>query len=298
MKKKKHNVLVSLAYLLIFTAMAYCLYKAVPKLLEYWASDQTFERIRDEAVTDLEPETEDETETNEETEEETEDLPDDLDTALHIDWEEFEGTDIVAWLQLDDISYPVMYSGSNETYLHHLPDGTYNYGGSLFLYNRNSPLFTDESSFIYGHNMANGSMFGSLDRYTDEEYKDHCFYIYLPDGRRLRYRFYSIVHTRYDSDAYKYAFGSEESFMEWQEWMAEQSAYENSPEASEDAKYVTLSTCNGYAGTDNRLLITGQLEREDLLQEPASWYSPDMWDDVEIVIDDDGSDGIWITEEQ
>ena len=296
-KKKKRHVFVTLVQLLALAAMAYCLAQAIPKLLEYMASDGAFRAIRENAVSNLDP-TEKEKETEGQTETETEDLPDDLDTALHIDWEEFEGTDIVAWIQLDDISYPVMYSKDNDTYLHHLPDGTYNYGGSLFLYNQNNPLFTDESSFIYGHNMANGSMFGTLRKYTDEGYKDHRFYIYLPDGRRLTYRFYSVVSTRYDSEAYTWYFSSRNSFLDWQDWMAGQSLYENSQEPDPDAQYVTLSTCNGYAGTDNRLLITGQLEREDKLQEPASWYDPEKWQDFDPWAIGNGEDGIWITEKE
>jgi sortase B len=258
--KKKAATLIQVSAGIV---LAFCIYKITPKLLEYKASDDMYNSIKKEAVKELEPI---------QTPEEAEDLPDDLDKAITIDWESFKDMEVVAWLQLDDISYPVMQAEDNEAYLHHLPDGTYNYGGSLFLYNLNSPDFTDESSFIYGHNMANGSMFGTLKKYADDSYRNYCFYIYLPNGNRLRYRFFSVISVQYNDPAYEWSFSSKETFLTWQERLKSLSIYDNSPEVSDTASYVTLSTCNGYAGTSNRLLVTGQLERTDKLQEPASWY--------------------------
>ena len=259
--------------ILLVCVLAYCLYKLIPKLLEYKESDDAYKKIRSEALKD--PETEPETPREsvlseaEETETETETEKSD---ALRIDWEKFEGTDIVAWLELDEISYPVLHSDSNQKYLHHLPDGTYNYGGSIFLYSQNSPLFTDEASFIYGHNMANGSMFGKLRRYSDSKYRDHCFYVYLPDGTRRTYRFYSVVSVPDGSAAYRWSFGSEDEFMEWQKMLMNGSMYSNSATPSIDEKYVLLSTCHGPAGTSQRLLVIGQYEDSEQIQEPASWY--------------------------
>lgn len=62
-----------------------------------------------------------------------------------------------------------------------------------FLLNHNNPLFTDRSNFVYGHNMGNGSMFGRLKNYMTDASKDHLFYIYLPDGTRHVYQFFSVA---------------------------------------------------------------------------------------------------------
>lgn len=47
----------------------------------------------------------------------------------------------------------------------------------------NQPDFTDQNTIVYGHNMKNGSMFGTLDKYQDKElFEQHPeFYLYLPD---------------------------------------------------------------------------------------------------------------------
>ena len=184
--KRKKNVFVSvfLAVCIVAAlgALGFCLWHFVPKLLDYKASDEAFETIKDEAIKDYDLVMADKLHDKGESvaesvdEDESEYVPD-LTDAISVDWEAFAGTDIVAWLQLDSISYPVMQAEDNDYYLHKLPDGSYNYGGSLFLYNQNSPMFTDQSSFIYGHNMNNGSMFGRLKNYVDDQYVGHKFYL-------------------------------------------------------------------------------------------------------------------------
>ena len=148
----------------------------------------------------------------------------------------------------------------------------HNGGGSIFLLNHNNPLFTDKSSFVYGHNMGNGSMFGRLKNYMTDASKDHLFYIYLPDGTRHVYQFFSVATVFQESKAYTWSFASDDSYMNWQQWMLDKSRIGTSCKASKDARYVTLSTCNGYAGTNHRLVICGQEIRVDKLQSPASWY--------------------------
>ena len=273
--RKLTSFLVGLFTLAAVIILAYCLYRLVPKFLEYKASDDAYNKIRNEAVrpadssvTPLPDETLEEV--SSEKTSETDDV--DRSDALWIDWDAFAGTEIVAWLQLGEISYPIMQASDNEKYLHHLPDGSYNYGGSIFLYNKNNPLFTDQNSFVYGHNMANGSMFGTLKQYADPSKKDSCFYVYLPDGTRRKYRFFSVMSVMDHSQAYTWTFASDDTFLEYQQWCKKQSLYENSPQPSKDARYVSLSTCNGYAGTNQRLVVQGQLERVDQIQEPASWY--------------------------
>lgn len=267
MKKKSSGLFSSTVFcfvvLLLLCMLAFSLYQLVPKLLEYKSSDDAFTELSADVTMEFDPAA----------------LLDmsqaqDADTsdALTIDWDAFAGTEIVAWFQMDEVSYPIMQGSDNSYYLHRLPDGTYNSSGSLFLLAENSPLLTDNSSFVYGHNMNNGSMFGCLKQYTTAASEDHMFYIYLPDGTRHQYQFFSVATVLQESKAYTWSFKSDETFLEWQDWMLEQSLVKTSCETSKDARYVTLSTCNGYAGTNKRLVVCGQEVRSDRLQEPASWY--------------------------
>lgn len=240
--------------------LVYCLMQMTPKLHEYKESNDTYKRIRKEAVKEPEPPSSSDEST--------------VSDAMQIDWEALKGTDCVAWLVLDDISYPVMHTDNNTLYLHHLPDKSYNYGGSIFLYSDNDPYFTDENSFLYGHNMADGSMFGKLKRYRDPQYKDHVFYLYLPDGTRHTYTFFSVLSVNKKDTAYTYSFGSKESFVEYQKEMKQKSLYETGPAAGEDNRLVSLSTCNGYEGTSQRLIVQGAETAVEQTQDVASWYVP------------------------
>ena len=192
--------------------------------------------------------------------------------AIYIDWEKFKGTEVIGWLQLDDIGYPILQTTDNDYYLHRLPDGTYNYGGSLFLQKENNKDFSDDNSFIYGHNMADGSMFGKLKKFTTEEYKDHTFDINRPDGTRHTYTFFSVVSVEKKDKAYSYHFVSKPDFLDYQEYVQSISLFQNSAKPDYKNRLVSLSTCNGYQGTSHRLLVQGVETRVVKTQKPASWY--------------------------
>ena len=78
-----------------------------------------------------------------------------------------ENQDVIGWLYCPDtsINYPVVQAADNEYYLHRLLDDSKNAAGTLFMDYRNSADLSDWNSVIYGHNMKNGSMFGSLPDY-------------------------------------------------------------------------------------------------------------------------------------
>lgn len=257
MRKKIISSLVIVAAILVFV---YCMMQMMPKLQDYKKSDDTYRRIRKEVV---------------EKPEDPDSVSDSSDSYVTIDWEAMKGTDCVAWLILDDISYPVMHTDNDTLYMHHLPDKTYNYGGSIFLFSDNDPYFTDESSFLYGHNMANGSMFGTLRRYKDPKYTDHQFYLYLPDGTCHTYTFFSVLSVPKTDSAYSYAFASAKSFVDYQNEMKQKSLYTTGPDADKNNRLVSLSTCNGYAGTSQRLIVQGVETSVAHTQQAASWYVPE-----------------------
>jgi SrtB family sortase len=60
---------------------------------------------------------------------------------------------------------PLMQSETPDFYLNHNPSRRRNGGGSIFLDFRNSSMLTDHNNIVYGHNMADRSMFGNLREY-------------------------------------------------------------------------------------------------------------------------------------
>ncbi len=90
-------------------------------------------------------------------------------------------SDVVGWLYCPDtpINYPVVQAEDNDYYLRRLLDGTYNSSGSLFMDYRCASDFSGWNTVIYGHNMKNDAMFGTLQDYKKQEYYDAHPVLYL-----------------------------------------------------------------------------------------------------------------------
>ena len=94
-------------------------------------------------------------------------------------------SDYVGWLSIPGtvINYPVMFSPSEpERYLHLDYYKQYSYSGTPFLDARCDP--NEGNLIIYGHNMINGTMFGSLKSYRNENYLNShkTIFLELSDG--------------------------------------------------------------------------------------------------------------------
>lgn len=105
--------------------------------------------------------------------------------------------DIYAWIEIPDtnVNYPILqHPTDNDYYLYHTPEGVEDAPASIFTHNVNSKDFTDFNTLIYGHKWNDGTMFGKLALYRDEEYlKEHqLIKIYLPD-RELDYTIFATV---------------------------------------------------------------------------------------------------------
>lgn len=153
-----------IVFLLILIFMGVIGIKILKGLNEYSAGTDTYTEIRNIAVR------------NEESQ-----------TGSRIDFEALRAVneDVIGWLTLNNsvIDYPVVKGYDNDYYLNHLYTGEWNSLGTLFVDYRNSDLFNDQISVIYGHSMLNGSMFFILERYKRQSfYEEHKqFYFETPD---------------------------------------------------------------------------------------------------------------------
>lgn len=146
----------------------------------------------------------------------------------------------------DEISYPVLQRGDNEYYLHHLVNGEYNPSGAIFADARIEEGLEADNCIIYGHNMRNGSMFGTLNRYKKEDYGKQHPYIYIyTEKHEYVYRIFAVYTTEADGDVYQYKWGEQETFVEYLNRCRSRSLYEiyaDYPFRKTD-KIITLSTC-------------------------------------------------------
>ena len=107
-----------------------------------------------------------------------------------------QNPDYVGWLKIPGtrIDYPVMSRASDpEYYLHRAFDGSRSSGGTPFL----GQLSDKDSTcmIVYGHNMKNGSMFGTLDDYKSEKWQtEHTVIEFFVDGEVREYEAVSYTH--------------------------------------------------------------------------------------------------------
>ena len=79
-------------------------------------------------------------------------------------------SDMIGWLVLPQtmIDYPIMGGTNSERYIDHNYEGSYDLYGTPFLDSRNAVDFSDFFSLVFGHDMNNSAMFGSLDDFLEE----------------------------------------------------------------------------------------------------------------------------------
>lgn len=117
--------------------------------------------------------------------------------ANPIEWDKLKGTDAYAWIYVPGtrIDYPVVSSSKEkgeDYYLHHSLKGHYDFAGTIYSRRSNSRDFSDPVTVLYGHNMRNGSMFGTLKRFEEKKFFDQheTVYVYMP-GKRYIYQIVS-----------------------------------------------------------------------------------------------------------
>ncbi len=162
--------------------------------------------------------------------------------------------DAAAWLYIPDVlSYPVMYCGDNTTYLDRSYNGLYDPAGSLFLDQKCDPDLSDQHMILYGHNMKDGSMFGSLKQYMRRDHflKEHpCFYLYGP-GQERKYTIVSCRQVDWRNAIYTVYKKTDGGYGQFAREILGLSSEKS------NTKSVTLSTCSTE---DKRFVITGILQ--------------------------------------
>lgn len=182
-----------------------------------------------------------------------------------IDWDGLlvANSDVVGWLRFDEpsrINYPIVQGESNQTYLKRDWQGNYLNAGAIFLNKANNPKFTDMNSIVYGHRMINGSMFGSLKKYSSQEFMDTYpyFYIYTPDGKKRTYEIFAYAQVRDGSKTYTQMFQTADERLGHYEDILNQSITRRNIDLDEFDTTVTLSTC-ASRGYYERMVLIGKL---------------------------------------
>ena len=258
-KKKKGDVLLTIALIAAIVVFCYAAFNLYHIYIEYKKGTDEYNQIEEMAVTERDADSAEVAGPNAQ-----------LKPPIEVDFDKLKSVneDVVGWIYVDalpDISYPIVKGKDNQTYLHQTYEKNYNFAGTIFVDYENSGDFSDCNTLVYGHNMKNGSMFGHLKKFREDDklYKQDKYFWILTPERNYRYEIISAYTTGVNSDTYTLFKGPGEEFEKYLETIKGYSEIQtDDTDLTIKDKIVTLSTCTGNEST--RFVVQGKrVDAED-----------------------------------
>lgn len=174
--------------------------------------------------------------------------------------------DFVGWLSIDQtkVDYPVMHTPQQpQYYIYRDFEGKKTASGTPFM---DAACTVDSDSIIlYGHNMKNGSMFGTLDEYLNRKYwEEHPVITFNTLKEDREYEIFAVLRTRllYENERgfayYKYVGDlTEEQFDEFVSQVCAGAEYDTGIVPEYGDQILMLSTCS-YHTENGRLVVVGR----------------------------------------
>lgn len=244
-------VLVGCLFVFLFSG-----WKLVTSLIEYRKGEEAYEAILNQFI--ISPGSQTSSDEGEEV------------VLPQIDWEALKvmNDDLVGWLYIPDtvIQYPIVQGSDNDYYLTHTFDGTTNACGSIFMDMSNKSDYSSDNTIIHGHNMKNGTMFGSLRKFEEKEYwQSHPYIWIIKENTVAKYEIFSVGITESASDVYTIEFGSEESFNNYITNRTKLGAiFETGVSVTTEDKLLTLSTCTSSTEEGRRVVQAKLVEEKEI----------------------------------
>ena len=258
-KKKKSDVLLTIALIVAIAVFCYAAFNLYHIYTEYKKGTDEYNQIEEMAVTERDADSA-----------EVAGPSAQIKPPIEVDFDKLKSVneDVVGWIYVDalpDISYPIVKGKDNQTYLHQTYEKNYNFAGTIFVDYENSGDFSDCNTLVYGHNMKNGSMFGHLKKFREDDklYKQDKYFWILTPERNYRYEIITAYTTSVNSDTYTLFKGPGEEFEKYLETIKGYSEIQtDDTDLTIKDRIVTLSTCTGNEST--RFVVQGKrVDAED-----------------------------------
>lgn len=170
--------------------------------------------------------------------------------------------DAVGWLTIPNtrIDYPFVQSYDNEFYLRRSLNQESMTAGTVFMDYRNAKDFSDFNTVIYGHNMNNGSMFGTLKYFNDRQFFDAntAGTLFLADRTyKIEFFAFDVIESN-DPEIYGVLAGGGVQSAEFLDYVRTTARFYRDVGVTADDRLVTLSTCN-YEFDNARMVLIGKL---------------------------------------
>lgn len=216
--------------------------------------------------------------------------------------------DIAGWLAFNstdsdkfmNINLPVVWCGNNDTYLSRGFDGKYSRSGTLFFEQTNTfkEGTSNKVAIIYGHNMASGTMFASLNKLIGNVYRARSAAIFKLDTlyESNQYKVFAVIVSDEGADtAHRFgylrtSFADDADFMDYVSELRARSLFDYPVDVLPTDELVILSTCTNKSQVkvaDGRFAViarrvrkgenattdTAKIVKNDDVIMPYAWYT-------------------------
>lgn len=156
--------------------------------------------------------------------------------------------DTVGWLTVNNtkINYPVVQASANSYYLNRDFNKKKNSMGWIFMDYRNNPLDLNKNTIIYGHNIKQGIMFGTIKNMMNSSWYNNAnnqIITFNTPTKNMKWQIFSLYKINATEDYLKNEFASDEEYLEFINMIKGRSIKNFNVEVNENSKILTLSTC-------------------------------------------------------
>ena len=164
-----------------------------------------------------------------------------------------KNSDTIGWLKVNgtNIEYVVVKGTDNSYYLNHNFEKQSNNAGWIFADYRNKLDYTDYNTVIYGHNMKNDSMFGTLENTLKEEWysnEENRHIVLVTEKGTFTYEVFSVYEEKASDYPIQTGFSNDNEYLNFLNTIKDKSIKDFNVELSAKKGILTLSTC----GNDNK----------------------------------------------
>lgn len=167
--------------------------------------------------------------------------------------------DVFGWITIygTNIDYPVVQGVDNHEYLNKGPMKDYSLSGSIFEDFRHRKDLSSFNNLFYGHHMAEGMMFGDIDRFESEAFfNSHRYGCIYFNGQTKGLEIFAFLHgDAADESLFAPPLVSETSRKNYLEIIQKHSVHSLDIEVSTSDRLVVLTTCAMGERTDRNLLV-------------------------------------------
>ncbi len=159
-----------------------------------------------------------------------------------------KNNDTVGWIQVNNtkINYPVVQADTNSYYLNRDYFKKKNSMGWIFMDYRNNIENLDRNTIIYGHNIKQGIMFGTIKNMMSKSWYSNASnqtITFNTLNKNMKWQIFSLYQINETEDYLKTEFESDEEYMNFLNMLKNRSKNNFNVPLTPESKILTLSTC-------------------------------------------------------